>query len=246
MERSAVDSFRSGVVNLNSWILFVIYAGSCGVDFTMCNGAVLYYHYRYRQSIAASGAIAFLYGIFAIFARGVGGWLSDKAYEGFSLRGRLWLLLLLVIAQGLVNVWFSKSQDLLASLWIMVVFAIVIQMSMGACFSLVPYVDGPNTGSVAGIVGAGGNVGGAVFAIVFMRAGTEMASAMERMGWLTCLSGMLTPLLVMKGYRGIFFGVERQSDSSLRLESSPLMVPGKLSASPHLVSLAKRKRERRR
>lgn len=38
IERSAADSFRSGVYNLNSWILFLQYAGSCGVDVTMCNG----------------------------------------------------------------------------------------------------------------------------------------------------------------------------------------------------------------
>ena len=28
-------------------------------------------------------------------------------------------------------------------------------MSMGTCFGIVPYVDGPNTGTIAGIVGAG-------------------------------------------------------------------------------------------
>ena len=116
MERSAVDSFRSGVVNLNSWILFVIYAGSCGVDFTMCNGTALYFHHRYRQTIAVSGAIAFLYGIFAIFARGLGGWLSDVVYRRYSLRGRLWLLVLLIVVQGLVNVWFAREDDLERSL----------------------------------------------------------------------------------------------------------------------------------
>ena len=41
MQRSAVDSFRSGVYNLNGWLLFLQYAGSCGVDVTMCNGCAV-------------------------------------------------------------------------------------------------------------------------------------------------------------------------------------------------------------
>jgi nitrate/nitrite transporter NarK len=42
-------------------------------------------------------------------------------------------------------------------------------MSMGTLFYIVPYVlDGPNTGTIAGIVGAGCNVGGNVGAVLFL------------------------------------------------------------------------------
>jgi NNP family nitrate/nitrite transporter-like MFS transporter len=158
MEQSAVDSFRSGVYNLNSWILFLQFAGSCGVDFTMCNGAAIYFHDSFGVSIAVSGVLAFLYGISAVYARGVGGWFSDACYERYSLRGRLWAQLLCMVVQGLLNIWFARSDQLSMSIISMVLFSILIQMSMGTCFGIVPYLDGPNTGSVAGIVGAGGNV----------------------------------------------------------------------------------------
>lgn len=158
MERSAVDSFRSSAFNLNSWILFLQFAGSGGVDFTMCNGTAIYFHSRFGVSIAASGAIAFLYGISAVFARGLGGWLSDAVSTKYSLQGRLWVQLLCMVVQGLLNIWFARSARLGISMASMVVFSILVQMSMGACYGIVPYVDGPNTGSVAGIVGAGGNV----------------------------------------------------------------------------------------
>ena len=46
-----------------------------------------------------------------------------------------------------------------------------------ACYSIVPYVDGPNTGSVAGIVSAGGNVGAVPLAQVFIK--SDYPSAME-------------------------------------------------------------------
>lgn len=242
VERSAVDSFRSGVYNLNSWILFVQYAGSCGVDFTMCNGTAIYYQTQFHQSTAASGAIAFLYGASAVFARGLGGWLSDKVSDKCSLRGRLWVQVLCMTAQGAMNVWFARTRHFGSSLLILFWFSVFVQMSMGSCFGIVPYVDGPNTGSVAGVVGAGGSIGAVVLARVFMK--TEYTQAMEYMGWFTIATALFTPLVIVKGYRGLIFGIEESEDSLSRRQHSPLLVPGKLQHSPHLVSLRSRRQLR--
>jgi NNP family nitrate/nitrite transporter-like MFS transporter len=127
MQRSAVDSFRSGACNLNAWLLFLQYAGSCGVDVTMSNGCAVYYHARFSQSIAASGAIAFLYGISAVYARGLGGYISDEL-DKYSLQGRLWGQFLCMLVQGLLNIWFSKTTNLGHSLIIMVVFSVLVQV----------------------------------------------------------------------------------------------------------------------
>lgn len=242
MERSAVDSFRAGVHNLNSWILCAQFAGSCGVDFTMCNGAAIYYHFRFDQTVAASGAMAFLYGISAIFARGLGGWLSDVVDSRFSLRGRLWAQLLCMLIQGIINIWFARTTDLLHSLLILVLWSIIIQMSMGTTYGIVPYVDSPNTGSIAGIVGAGGNAGAAMLALLFMRSKYEVA--MEYMGWFTIALSLLSPLIVIRGFRGICFD-GGEDDTDARIQHSPLMVPGKMHRSPHFVSIQKKQRQRR-
>jgi NNP family nitrate/nitrite transporter-like MFS transporter len=235
MERSAVDSFRSGAYNLNSWILFLQFAGSCGVDFTMCNGTAIYFVHSFEVSIAASGVIAFLYGISAVFARGLGGWLSDAVSVNFSLQGRLWAQLVCMLLQGLLNIWFARSDKMSVSIVSMVVFSIVVQMSMGTCYGIVPYVDGPNTGSVAGIVGAGGNAGAALLGCIFMT--QDYAVALEYMGWATIAAALLTPLIVVKGYKGIVFGHDDPVGPDSRKQHSPLLVPGKLTKSPHLVPL---------
>ena len=242
MERSAVDSFRAGVYNLNSWILCAQFAGSCGVDFTMCNGTALYYHFRFEQTVAASGAMAFLYGISAIFARGLGGWLSDAVDSKFSLRGRLWVQLVCMLVQGSLNIWFARTSNLIHSLCILVVWSIVIQMSMGSCYGIVPYVDSPNTGSIAGIVGAGGNFGAALLAFIFMK--VDYAVAMEYMGWFTIVLALISPCIVIRGYRGILWD-GGHDDADARVQHSPLMVPGKMNRSPHFVSLQKRRQARR-
>ena len=241
MERSAVDSFRSGTMNVNSWILFVQFAGSCGVDFTMCNGTAAYFHAVFGQSTAASAALGFCYGVSAIYARGLGGWWSDALSDRFSLRGRLWAHLVALVAQGCLNIWLARTTAVLShAVIILFEFSIAVQVSMGACYSIVPYVDGPNTGSVAGIVGAGGNAGAVLLAQVFIK--SDYRSAMAYMGWWTILTALLTPLIIIKGYRGLLWGREVDSASDPegalhRQQHSPLLVPGKLQQSPHLVSM---------
>lgn len=181
-----------------------------------------------------------MYGISAVFARGLGGWLSDAVSVKFSLQGRLYAQFVCLILQGLLNIWFARCDQLSISIVSMVLFSIVVQMSMGTCFGIVPYVDAPNTGSVAGIVGAGGNVGAALFGCISMSA--DYADAMEYMGWATMATAFLTPFIVVKGYKGIVFEHEDSvgSDSS-KQQHSPLLVPGRLNKSPHLVSLHARR-----
>ena len=268
MQRSAVDSFRSGAINFNSWLLFLQFAGCCGVDFTMCNGCALYFHHRFGQNIQASGAIAFGYGFAAIYARGLGGYVSDLLGDSFQLQGRLWIPLGFMLIQGALNIWFARISDLDQSISIMIIFSIFVQvcseldgdqfcglrtkthanlvvpfcpvqMSMGTCYGVVPYVDSPNTGSVAGIVGAGGNVGAAILGLFFIK--YEYPNAMEYMGWFTIATGLLTPLIVIKGYSGILFGHDDKDDAS-RTQYSPLLVP-KMGHSPHLVKLRQKRRD---
>jgi NNP family nitrate/nitrite transporter-like MFS transporter len=109
--------------------LFIRFAGSCGVDLTMCNGTAIYFHDRFHVSIASAGAIAFLYGISSIYARGIGGYVSDALGDAFSLKGRLVAQMVLMILQGLVCVWFAQLETFGSSIVVMFVFSILIQVS---------------------------------------------------------------------------------------------------------------------
>ncbi|KAL3915052.1 MAG: hypothetical protein SGILL_005825, partial [Bacillariaceae sp.] len=240
MERSAVDSFRSGVINVNAWLLCAQYAFSSGVDTTLCNGIAVYYHVKYHQKISTIGAIAFLYGFSALWARGLGGFISDKIGDRYSLKGRLWIHFFCMMAQGAMNIWFAKSETLKGSLLVMVLFSILIQVSTGTCFGIVPFVDSANTGSVAGIVGGGGNFGAVVLGLVFMYNGYR--TSFEIMAYCTIASALLTPLIVIKGYKCMLFGQDDHDDPS-RHQHSPLIVP-KMKHSPHFVKIRRKARER--
>lgn len=95
---------------------------------------------------------------------------------------------------------------------------------MGTCFGIVPYIDGPNTGTIAGIVAAGGNVGAVLFLFVFKDHGDTIA--FHFMAIFGFLSSCLTPFIVVKGYRGILFGKDRKRSPS----TTQLMVPAAVNA----------------
>ena len=109
---------------------------------------------------------------------------------------------------------------------------------MGTCYGIVPYVDSANTGSVAGIVGAGGNVGAVILGILFMT--HDYDAAMEYMGWFTVGTSFITPLIVIRGYKGIMFGHDEHDDPN-QTQYSPLRVP-KMRHSPHLVKIRNKMR----
>ena len=99
----------------------------------MCNGTAIYYHDRFHVSIASAGAIAFLYGISSIYARGLGGYVSDALGDAFSLKGRLVAQMVIMILQGLVCVWFAQLETFGSSIVVMFVFSILIQVRKCVC-----------------------------------------------------------------------------------------------------------------
>ena len=59
--------------------------------------------------------------------------------------------------EGLALILFCQMATLLMAVGAMIIFNLFVQMSEGATFSVVPFINRRALGSVAGIVGAGGN-----------------------------------------------------------------------------------------
>jgi NNP family nitrate/nitrite transporter-like MFS transporter len=54
---------------------------------------------------------------------------------------------------------FAETKSLAGAIVVMVIFSLFVQSAEGSTYGIVSYVDPPSTGSISGIVGAGGNVG---------------------------------------------------------------------------------------
>ena len=81
---------KTGLSNVNAWILTVTYGMCFGVELTMNSVAALYFHDYHGLTPQLAGLLASLYGLMNLFARSVGGLISDWANKQFGMRGRLW------------------------------------------------------------------------------------------------------------------------------------------------------------
>jgi NNP family nitrate/nitrite transporter-like MFS transporter len=72
-EVSAAASFRSGAIDLNTWLLFLQYACCFGVELTMNNFSATYFVDTFDLTTESASAIASIFGFMNIFARGLGG-----------------------------------------------------------------------------------------------------------------------------------------------------------------------------
>ena len=191
-EVSTIFSFRKGCWNRNTWLLFIQYAACFGVEITMNNATALYFREEFGQTTESAAAIASIFGWMNLFARGAGGFLSDKASERMGMRGRILAQTVILTIEGILVLVFAQTATLNSAIVAMIFFSIFVQAAEGTSFGIVPYIDPPHTGSVSGIIGAGGNVGAVAFGMAFRE--LDYASAFLIMGISILVSALLSPL----------------------------------------------------
>jgi len=153
------DSFKSAAANYRVWLLFVTYGACFGIEIFIHNVAAVYYVDHFGLSLKAAGMAAGSFGLLALFARALGGYLSDKGAARGNLNSRVTLLFVLMIGEGLGLLWFANADSVTYAVIAMLCFGMFTHMACGATYALVPFIDSRALGGVAGIIGAGGNVG---------------------------------------------------------------------------------------
>ena len=153
------QSFKQACANYRVWMLFVTYGACFGVEIFIHNIAASYYVDEFGLTLKAAGFAAGTFGLLALFARALGGIASDRVARAWGLDGRTTLLFALIIGEGLGLVWFSQMDAVAIAIIAMVTFGLFTHMACGATYALVPFIDRKALGGVAGIIGAGGNVG---------------------------------------------------------------------------------------
>jgi NNP family nitrate/nitrite transporter-like MFS transporter len=110
-----------------------------------------------------------------------------------GLDGRTRLLALLLLGEGVGLLIFSQAEVVGIAVLSMLAFGLFTHMACGALYALVPFVDRKVLGGVAGIVGAGGNIGG-VAAGFLLRGTGSIPECLYILGYaaIVCAGGALT------------------------------------------------------
>ena len=196
-KKAVNGSFLEACKDSRVWALFVIYGACFGIELTINNVAALYFvdyfeHFQQMstaQAIGAAGMIASLFGLMNIFARTLGGIFGDKFGEKWGLSGRVKWLFIALFCQGAALMLFSRMTVLTTAIPTLLLFSLFVQMSEGATYSVVPFINKRALGSVSGIVGAGGNAGAVSAGFLFKTEAITWPTALFILGALvTCCS----------------------------------------------------------
>jgi len=165
--KDSEGSFVAALKDYRVWILFLAYGACFGIEITIDNIATLYFIDNFHLGLKEAGVIAGTFGMMNIFARALGGVFGDKAGKKFGLKGRIFILGVFLLCEGLGLMVFSAMDTLPWAIATMLLFALFLKMSNGATYSVVPFINNKAIGAVSGIVGAGGNVGAVMAGFLF-------------------------------------------------------------------------------
>ncbi|MEZ4287248.1 MAG: hypothetical protein R3A47_03690 [Polyangiales bacterium] len=117
------------------WILFLVYGGCFGMELFLDCRAAAYYQDRFELTEASAGIIASLFGLMNLFARSAGGWFGDRFAAKAGLTGRVRWLVMIMIAEGITLLVFSRMGVLPMAIVTMILFSLCVQMAEGDVLS---------------------------------------------------------------------------------------------------------------
>ena len=153
-------SFSTALKDYRVWILFLVYAACFGMELTIYGTMDDYLQNTFQLKRTTAGNLVLSFALMNIFARTLGGFFGDKFGNSKGLRGRVLFLAAILTIEGIMlSVFSSIHTNFIIAFVFLIGFSLSVQMAEGATFSIVPFVNKKAIGSISGIVGAGGNVG---------------------------------------------------------------------------------------
>lgn len=169
------------------WALTIAYAMCFGMEITFDNVASLHFVDTFKLSQASAGFWAGIFGMMNLFARALGGIVSDRVGRKSGMRGKGLLLAGMLLMEGIGLIIFAQAGSLSMAIVSMLSFALFLKMANGATYGMVPFVNEKNVGLISGIVGAGGNLGGMLFGFLFKSQTITYVRAFTYIGFIVVL-----------------------------------------------------------
>lgn len=174
--------------------LNLTYFANFGAELAVVSMLPMFFQETWGLSAVAAGMIASTFAFVNLFARPMGGLVSDR----FGNRRFVMLAYMLGIAVGFALMGLMDSRwPLVVAVAITIGCSFFVQGAEGATFGIIPSIKRRVTGQIAGMAGAWGNVGAVFYLFVFMFVDAStfflIIAAGAFLSWLACAAWLKEP-----------------------------------------------------
>jgi len=196
--------------------LMIMQYGACfGCELVMNTVLALHFTDNFDVDAVTAGAMALTFGAMNLFARSLGGILSDVLNERWQMQGRLWAHFISLFGQALFLILFgfmTKDVGAAPAIVVLAIFATFVNMAEGTSYGIVPYMIPEELAIVSAMVGAGGTLG-APLALQTLYRFFDNFLAFKLHG-LYVMFWALTTLLMRWDHLGSMFGGPKKATAS--------------------------------
>jgi NNP family nitrate/nitrite transporter-like MFS transporter len=170
------------------------YFANFGAELAVVSMLPMFFEETWGLTAAAAGLIAATFAFVNLFARPMGGLVSDR----FGNRRFVMLAYMLGIAVGFALMGLLDSKwPLVVAVAITIACSFFVQGAEGATFGIIPSIKRRLTGQISGMAGAYGNVGAVFYLFVFMFVTPSqfffIIAAGAFLSWLACYLWLQEP-----------------------------------------------------
>jgi len=149
----------NSVVALNT-----TYFANFGAELAVVSMIPAFFEATWNLSPANAGLIGSTFAWVNLFARPLGGYISDK----FTSRKLIMIVYMAGIALGFFAMgWMTASWPLILAVIITILCSVFVQGAEGATFGIAPMIKRRLTGQISGMAGAYGNVGAVFYTFIY-------------------------------------------------------------------------------
>ena len=189
LSKLRASTLRRAAKHYATWILALQYALSSGTNTALLNIAESYFVDEESATSSQASAVTSVVGWLGLTCF-LGGLLSDRANKKMGLKGRYCVQFTHLVLEGVLLIIFPFVKNFYASSVIFIFASMMATWAVGSTSALVPYVDRAATGSVAGIVGFNGGLGGILMILISKTLGDTYAFSV--LGTLVILAACLS------------------------------------------------------
>jgi len=170
------------------------YFANFGAELAVVSMLPMFFEETWGLTAAAAGLIASTFAFVNLFARPMGGLVSDR----FGNRRFVMLAYMLGIAVGFALMGLMDSKwPLVVAVAITVGCSFFVQGAEGATFGIIPSIKRRLTGQISGMAGAYGNVGAVFYLFIFMFVTPSqfffIIAAGAFLSWVACYFWLVEP-----------------------------------------------------